>query len=139
IHELMKRAWRYRTPKALKLKAKEVKELKAKEKKLNRINQRAVLAAIPFAATEVNLYKNRKETAENLAVSIPWNPKKHPDGLHFSVRYATSSWILVKYGGGHEWYFLKASYKHIKLNPDRPWRKKVTQTLTPSIISPAWA
>jgi hypothetical protein len=116
VISLMKRAWRYRSKEHHKI---------------------PVNALIRSTALEVKLYKNRKASEANLAATVK---KKHgAHGFNFAIRYATKTWILVKYGSGHEWYFLKASYKHVELNPKRPERDKETQTMTPKIIPPAWA
>lgn len=109
----MKRAWRYRSTAHHKI---------------------PVQALFQTNASEVKLYHNRKANAENLAVTVP-RPKKH--GFYFTVRWASSSWILVAHGGGHGWFFLQASYKHLKLNPTLPERKNETRTMT--LLPPAWA
>lgn len=117
VIKLMQRAWRYRSPEHHKI---------------------PVNALIRSDASEVTLYKNRKASKENFAATVK-KKKKGARGFKFAIRYASKSWILVKYGSGHEWYFLQASYKNIELNPTLPERNKETQTMTPKIIPPAWA
>jgi hypothetical protein len=115
VHNLMKRAWRYR----------------------GEFHKVPVLAEFPTAGAEVNLYNNR-DAGEAPAVVVK-RPKDHP--FRFAVRWAGKGWILVAHGGGHGWYFIQASYKTIKLNPTKKLHKrdKQTQTMTPNMIPPSWA
>ncbi len=120
VHDLMRAAWRYR-----------------KRTRKDDSNKIPVRMFYETRADEITLYKNRDDTrAENVAMTL--TRKKKAAGIQVFVRWASKGWVLIKApGDGHEWYFMKASYKDLVLRaPTDDLGKRVTQRLRPP---PAWA
>ncbi|MEP7122952.1 MAG: hypothetical protein ABJE95_18640 [Byssovorax sp.] len=116
VRKLIKRAWRY----------------------LGENHKKPVNAMFVTSAEVMKLYHNPIENEENLADTV--HRAKNAKGFLVAVRYASDTWLLVHRGGGHEWNFLKASYKDVDFNPGAHERDRhETQMLTMKSIPPAWA